>query len=102
MYLKSDLYKEFTYIYQGIHIKGETDIRSSHVSMAGFICKGDSYKELTCISGGINIRSTHISMEVFICTEGFLEGVLMYLWKDSDIWRNFYKEFTCIYGDIHI
>ena len=40
MYLKRDSYKEFTYIYKGIHIKGEIHIRSSHVSMAGFICKG--------------------------------------------------------------
>ena len=39
MYLWRDSYKEFTCIYGGIHIKGEIHIRSSHVSMVGFICK---------------------------------------------------------------
>ena len=37
MYLQRDSYEEFTYIYGGIHIKGEIQIRSSHVSMTGFI-----------------------------------------------------------------
>ena len=33
MYLWRNLYKEFTYIYGGIHV------RSSHISMVGFIYK---------------------------------------------------------------
>ena len=37
MYLQRDSYEEFTYIYGGIHIKEEIQIRSSHVSMTGFI-----------------------------------------------------------------
>ena len=40
MYLCKDSYKEFTYIYGGIHMKGEIHIRSSHVSMTGFIYRG--------------------------------------------------------------
>ena len=40
--------------------------------------------------GGIHIRSSHISMG------GFISGVHMY------IWRNSYREFTYIYGGIHI
>ena len=39
----------------------------------------DSYKEFTCIYGGIHIGSSHISMEGFIYTEEFIEGVHMYL-----------------------
>ena len=39
MYLWRDSYKEFKYIYRMIHMKGEIHIRSSQVSMAGFICK---------------------------------------------------------------
>ena len=56
----------------------------------------DSYKEFTCIYGGIQIRSSHISMEGFIRMEGFIKGVHVYLRRDS------YKEFTYIYGRIHI
>ena len=37
MYLYRDSYKEFTYIYGGIHMKGDIHIRSSHVSMTGLI-----------------------------------------------------------------
>ena len=37
MYLWRDSYKEFTYIYGGIHMKGEIHIRSSHLSVEGFI-----------------------------------------------------------------
>ena len=39
MYLWRNPYNEFTYIYGGIHMKVEIHIRSSHVSMARFICK---------------------------------------------------------------
>ena len=39
MYLWRDSYKEFTYIYGWIHMKGKIHIRNSHVSMAGFICR---------------------------------------------------------------
>ena len=37
MYLWRDLYKEFTYNYGMIHIKGEIHIWSSQVCMDGFI-----------------------------------------------------------------
>ena len=37
MYVWRHSYKEFTYIYGGIHMKGEIHIRSSHVSMTDFI-----------------------------------------------------------------
>ena len=36
-YLGTDSYKEFTRIYGGIHIEGGIHIRSSDVSMEGFI-----------------------------------------------------------------
>ena len=62
----------------------------------------DSYKEFTCLYGGIHIRSSHISMEGFKCMEEFRSGVHMYLWRDSYIRMNQYKEFTCIYDQIHI
>ena len=39
MYLSKVSYKEFTYIYGMIHMKGEIHIRSSQVSIARFICK---------------------------------------------------------------
>ena len=34
-----DSYKEFICIYEGIDMQGEIHIRSSHVSMEGFICE---------------------------------------------------------------
>ena len=34
--------------------------------------------------------------------EGFIQGVDIYLWRDSHIGRNSYEEFRCIYGEIHI
>ena len=37
-----------------------------------------------------------MSMEGFNFMEGFIEGIRMYLWRDL------YKEFTCIFGGIHI
>ena len=37
MYLWRNSYKEFTYIYGVIHIKGEIHIRSLHVPMTRFI-----------------------------------------------------------------
>ena len=37
MYLWRDLYKEFTYIYGAIHMKGEIHISSLHLPMTGFI-----------------------------------------------------------------
>ena len=37
MYIWRDSYKEFTYIYGGINLKGEFHIRCSHVSMTEFI-----------------------------------------------------------------
>ena len=40
MYLWRYSYREFTYIYGGIHMKGEIYIRSSHVSMTGVIYRG--------------------------------------------------------------
>ena len=58
-----------------------THIRSSDVSMEGFIKRvhiylskdsyvgRDSYKELTCIYVGIGKRTSHSSMERFICRE---------------------------------
>ena len=87
MYLWMDSYNEFTYIDGGIHMKGEIHIRSSHVSMEGFIYREefirgvdlhllrdsrlgrDSYKEFTHIYGGIHKRSSYMSMEDFICRE---------------------------------
>ena len=77
MYVWRDSYNEFTYIYWRIHIKGEIHIRSSHVSMEGFISVGNiylsrdsyigrnSYKEFTFIYGGIHIRSSHMSIGGF-------------------------------------
>ena len=32
----------------------------------------DSYKEFTCIYGGIHIRSSHVSMAIFTFREGFI------------------------------
>ena len=61
----------------------------------------DSYKEFTCLYGGIHIRSSHISMEGFIYREEFISGVHMYRWKDSPLGRDSYKELTHIYGGIH-
>ena len=40
-YLGRDLYKEFTCIYGGIHMKGRIHVRSSHVAMEGFIYSDD-------------------------------------------------------------
>ena len=37
MYIRTDSYKEFKYICGGIHMKGEIHIKSSYVSMTGFI-----------------------------------------------------------------
>ena len=48
------------------------------------------------------IRRSYISMAGFICREGFIYGVHIYLWRDSYIGRNSYKDFTCIYDRIHI
>ena len=42
-----------------------------------------------------------MSMEEFIFREGFMFGVHMYLWWDSYLGRDSYKEFTCIYVGIH-
>ena len=62
----------------------------------------DSYQEFTYIStvihikGGIHPRISHVSME------GFIIGAHIYLWRDSYIRRNSYKELTCIYSEIHI
>ena len=90
MYLRRDSYKEFAYIYGGIHIKREIQIRSSHVSMTGFIYRErfisgvhmylwrDSCKEFTYIYlrlhilEGIDIRSSHVSMARFIFRGAFL------------------------------
>ena len=41
-------------------------------------------------------------MEGFIFRKGFIEGVHMYLLRDSDVGMDSYKEFICIYGRIHI
>ena len=38
-YVGRDSYKEFICIYEGIDMQGEIHIRSSHVSMEGFICE---------------------------------------------------------------
>ena len=51
----------------------------------------DSYKELT-----------YIYMQGFISRERLISGVHMYLWSDSCVRGNSYKEFTCIYGGSHI
>ena len=40
-------------------------------------------------------------MEGFIFRKGFVQGVQMYLWWDSDVGKDSYKEFKCIYGGIH-
>ena len=59
-------------------MKGEIHIKSSHVSMTGSYIGRDSYKEFTCIYGGIDIegrihiRSSHVSMRRFIFREGFI------------------------------
>ena len=92
-----DSYKEFTCIYDGIHIYGGIHIRSSHVSMEGFIQVGNiylwrdsyigrnSYKEFTCIYGGIHIegtihiRSSNVSRARFTSREGFRQVVHMYV-----------------------
>ena len=37
MYVWRDSYNEITYVYWGIHMKGDIHIRSSHISMEGFI-----------------------------------------------------------------
>ena len=67
MYLWMDSYKELTYIYGGIHMKEEIHIRSSHVSMEGLIFR-----------------------------KGFIRGFHMYLWRDSYVGKDSYKELTCI------
>ena len=54
MYLWRDSYKKFTYIYGGIHVYG-----------------------------GIHIRSSHVSVEGFIFRKGFIQGVHLHLWRDS-------------------
>ena len=47
-----------------------------------------SYKEFTCIYGGIHIygrihiSSSDVSMERLIFRKGFLQGVHIYLWRD--------------------
>ena len=41
-------------------------------------------------------------MQGFISRERLISGVDMYLWSDSYVKRDSYKEFTCIYGGIHI
>ena len=112
--LGRDTYKEFTYIYGGIHIEGGIHISSSDVCMEGLIFrKGfiqgvhmylwqdsyvgkDPYKVFTCIYAGIHLGSSHTSIE------GFISGVLIYLWRDSYIGKNSYEEFTCIYGKIRL
>ena len=37
MYLWRDSYKKFAYIYWGIQMKGEIHIKSSYLSMTGFV-----------------------------------------------------------------
>ena len=34
--------------------------------------------------------------------EGFIKGVHIYLWSNLYVGSDSYKEFTCIYGGIHI
>ena len=41
-------------------------------------------------------------MQGFISRERLISGVDMYLWSDSYVRRDSYKEFTCIYGGFHI
>ena len=41
-------------------------------------------------------------MEGFIFAKGLIEGVNMYLLQDSYVEMDSYKEFTCIFGRIHI
>ena len=41
-------------------------------------------------------------MQVFISRERLISGVDMYLWSDSYVRRDSYKDFICIYGGIHI
>ena len=40
-------------------------------------------------------------MEGLIYREEFISGFHMYLWQDSPLGRDSYKELTHIYGDIH-
>ena len=71
-YLGRDSYKEFTCIYVGIHKGLHIDLwRDSYVgrdSYKEFIC---IYGGID-IQGGIYIRSSHVSMEGFIGREGFM------------------------------
>ena len=41
-------------------------------------------------------------MEGFIFRKGLIQGVHMYLWQDSYVAKDSYKEFTSIYAGIHI
>ena len=90
MYVWRHSYKDFTCIYEEIHISGGIHIRSSHGYIQGFIYREEfilgvhiylwrdsyirtnSYKEFTYIYGGIDKGSSYISMEEFICREGFI------------------------------
>ena len=42
-----------------------------YLCLASYIGR-DSYKEFTCIYGGVHIRSSHISMQGFIYSEEFI------------------------------
>ena len=61
-----------------------------------------SYKEFTCIYGGIDIVYSDMFMEGFIYRQEFISGVHMYLWQDSYLGRDSYKEFKRSSGGIHI
>ena len=65
-----------------------------------YLCK-DSYRQFTYIQRGIHIRSSHISIEGLIYREEFISGNHMYLWQDSPLGRDSYKESTHVYGGIH-
>ena len=53
------------------------------------------------MKGEIQIKSSHISMTGFIYRDEFISRVHMYLWRDSRLGRDSYKKFTHIYGGIH-
>ena len=54
------------------------------------------------MEGGTHVRSSYVSMEGFIYRKGFISGVQMYLWRDLYIGRDSYKEVKCVNGEIHI
>ena len=83
-------------------MKGEIHIKSSHVSMTGFVYR-EGFISRVHMYLGRDSRPGRDSDEQLTCMyQGIIKGLHIDLWRDSYIGRNSYKDFTCIYGDIQV